>query len=163
MAGVLCLAQRGGDHLLTALNVRFIARLGDSPAAALVPAYHSELVESGHAQNDKAPKTSMESWGVEALMGDECVGYMSVFPALSEGYLWISDAFVVKEHRRKGIHDAMFRCVVDQAKKEGVNQVQSGVHVSNKASQRSCEKQGRRVLGYIYEFVIDGEKEGVDG
>lgn len=135
-------------------EVKLFDTLSEIPAAALVPEYHSEIVAAGCSQGNAKSETHMGSWAIAALIDGDCVGYMAVWPCISQDHLWISDAYVKPEHRRKGIHDLMFRRVVEQAKKEGVSQIQSGVHINNKASQASCEKQGRRIFGYFYAFDV---------
>lgn len=116
--------------------------------------YKDEIRDSGFLQGGKEQYVNTSAWCVSAMDDGKPVGFILIMPYRETDCLWISDAFVLPEYRRKGIHSLMFARVARQAEIEGVSAVGSGVHVTNKASIAAMESQGREVTGFFYRYEI---------
>lgn len=70
-------------------------------------------------------------------------------------------AWVLEEHRRKGIHTALFTALVERAKKRGdILSIDCGTHINNVAAQAAFEAQGRAKTAIMYSFHL---KDWLDG
>ena len=70
-------------------------------------------------------------------------------------------AYVLPEHRRKGIHTALFSALVERAKKRGdILSIDCGTHIDNRAAQAAFEAQGRVKTAIMYSYSL---RDWVDG
>lgn len=139
---------------MSEFKIEFHARLSESPAAVLTEAYIEDIIAKDCVQTDARPVVNPHSWVSCAMIDGECVGFLELLPYPQINALWIASAYVSSDHRRKGIHSALFRDAVRQAKLEGFDSVECGVHINNKESIAAMAKQGRRVTGHFYSYDI---------
>lgn len=134
----------------------YTKRIGKTDAWFLVPHANVEMSEIlGERFRDVYfPTPNLE--GILAKLNDKVVGFLS-FEEHDGGY-WTNLTYVVPEHRRKGIHTAMFEKLKARAESEKKSKIVSSSDIGNEASNKSQLSQGRVPTSYNYVYLI-GENE----
>ena len=72
-------------------------------------------------------------------------------------------AWVSEDHRRMGIHTALFNALVARAKKRGdILSIDCGTHIENHVAQAAFEAQGRAKTAVMYSFRLKDWLDGED-
>ncbi|MDX0487524.1 GNAT family N-acetyltransferase [Sinorhizobium medicae] len=142
-------------------HVRFYENCGHSPAWPLVPRAMIDLEDRGV---DFQPHVS-PVWtdACMAAIGEDgkAIGFLIYRYDQVKCSWFIMLAYVVPEHRRRGIHTALFSALVDRAKQRGdILSIDCGTHVKNTAAQAAFEAQGRAKIAIMYSFHL---KDWADG
>jgi GNAT superfamily N-acetyltransferase len=150
-----------GENALNDIRIELYDDCQQSPALLLVAAYKDEIKRSGLGQGGDEVVVNLNSYTVAAMNGERCVGFILYAPYPAVNAMWIGDAYVDPDYRRKGIHGLMFNRVVEQARLNGFDSVQGATSVQNVASIASMEKQGRELFGVMYRYDVN--KAGRNG
>ncbi|WP_322883131.1 GNAT family N-acetyltransferase [Sinorhizobium medicae] len=149
--------QRTAESLY---RIRFYEYCGHSPAWRLVAHAMVDLGERGfHGPRPAWP--SSKSPCMAAIDKDgKAIGLITY---AGETIWTIQLAYVSPEHRRKGIHTALFNALVDKAKKQGdIFSIETVTHVNNMAAQAAFEAQGRIKESINYSFRLKDWGDGTE-
>ncbi|WP_412549711.1 GNAT family N-acetyltransferase [Sinorhizobium medicae] len=142
-------------------SVRFYENCGHSPAWPLVPRAMIDLEDRGF---DFQPHV-LPMWNdpcMAAISDDGSPMGFLIYRYDEVNCSWfVMLAYVVPEHRRTGVHTALFSALVDRAKQRGdILSIYCGTHVNNTAAQAAFEAQGRAKKAIMYSFHL---KDWADG
>lgn len=138
-------------------KIEYFDDLAQSPSLGLIDAFNHELKSKGLDQGGGATVINPNAWTVAAMDGDECIGFCAHMPFKEADCLWIQAAYVVPHRRGEGVHSAMFKRVVEQARLECVSSVQCATHIDNEGARAAFHKQGRVPFGIMYRYNVNGE------
>ncbi|MDW9473159.1 GNAT family N-acetyltransferase [Sinorhizobium meliloti] len=143
-------------------RVQFYENCSQSPASRLVPQALTYLEESGFALGRRGPQTpsSFTDSCVAALDEDgRAIGFIIYCGEM----VWDIDlSYVVPEHRRKGIHTALFEALVDKGLQHGnIISINCMTHPNNLAAQAAFEAQGRTKEYIMYSYQLK-DSDGKD-
>ncbi|RVJ77562.1 GNAT family N-acetyltransferase [Sinorhizobium meliloti] len=132
--------------------IRFYKHYAHSPAWELVPQALTYLEESGFGlgRGPQTPPSFTDSCMAAIGKDGKAIGFMIYRGEM----LWTIDlSYVVPEHRRKGIHTALFDALVDKGLQQGnIVSIKCTTHPNNLPAQAAFEAQGRtkEYIGYSY-------------
>ena len=109
----------------------------------------SETLKDGNALPFDLPY-SYDDEVIVCLIGTETVGVLTFWVQDWNGVAVIRIVYVKPEHRRKGIHTAMYDKLKRVLKKKGIKYIYSGVGSANLGMIKVAKKQGRELIGYLF-------------
>lgn len=98
-----------------------------------------------------------------AVINGDIVGAMIFTELQGLSEFWIDVSFILEEHRRKGIHTALFTKLVEHAENVGIKRIQCEVVNTNAASKAAMEAQGRKAFSTIYRYDTNQDEPIDDG
>ncbi|ASP84777.1 GNAT family N-acetyltransferase [Sinorhizobium meliloti] len=143
-------------------RIQFYENCSQSPASRLVPQASTYLEESGFALGRRGPHPPVFTDPCVAAIDEDgrAIGFMIYRGEM----LWNIDlSYVVPEHRRKGIHTALFDALVDKGLQKGnIVSINCMTHANNLAAQAAFEAQGRTKEYIMYSYRLKDEIVGID-
>lgn len=136
-------------------KIEFFNDAGHSPAWPLVPHAMIDIEKMGF---DFQPHVA-PAWNDPCMAAlDEqgkAIGFLIYRYDAMKSSWFIMLAWVPEEHRRKGVHTAMFNALVERAKKRNdILMIECGTHVNNRAAQAAFEHQGRKAYAVMYSYHL---------
>lgn len=135
--------------------IRFYKHYAYSPAWELVPQAVTYLEESGFGlgRGPQTPPLFTDSCLAAIGKDGKAIGFVTWDCG---GEIWhITLSYVVPEHRRKGIHTALFDALVDKGLQKGnIVSIDSMTHGNNLAAQAAFEAQGRTKEYIMYSYPL---------
>ena len=135
--------------------VSFFENCGHSPAWRLIPQAVLELDASGFGFHPYQPPV----WNDPCLLccdeNGNAKGFL-VYRYDQQRCTWfILLAYTAPNHRRSGVHTALFQALVERARKrDDILAIDSGTHALNTAAQAAFEAQGRKQVAVSYEYRL---------
>ncbi|UFX13161.1 GNAT family N-acetyltransferase [Sinorhizobium meliloti] len=153
-------SQKSDQHTAEGLyRIRFYKHYVHSPAWELVPQAVTYFEESGFTGRTPSPPMPKEPCMVAIGEDGKAIG-MLIY-ACGEDNWHITLSYVAPEHRRKGIHTALFNALRDKAKEQGnIFSILSGTHGNNLAAQAAFEAQGRTKEYIMYSYPLKDRGDG---
>ncbi|MDX0139658.1 GNAT family N-acetyltransferase [Sinorhizobium meliloti] len=143
--------------------IRFYKHYADSPAWELVPQALTYLEESGFAigRGPQTPPLFTDSCMVAIGKDGKAIGFLTCD---CDGESWdITLSYVLREHRRKGVHTDLFYALRDKAKEQGkVVSINCMTHANNLPAQAAFEAQGRTKEYIVYSYRLKDEIVGIE-
>ncbi|MQX79875.1 GNAT family N-acetyltransferase [Sinorhizobium medicae] len=122
--------------------IRFYENCSHSPASWLVPQALSETEENGFV--DRSPALPIFEEPCVAAIGADGKAMALITYYYVPGRCNITLGYTKSDHRRKGIHTALFNALVERVTKRGnIFSIFSRTHAKNLAAQAAFEAQGR--------------------
>lgn len=142
-------------------TVQMFNDAGHSPAWPLVPHAMVDIEKMGF---DFQPHVA-PAWNDPCMAAiDEhgrAIGFLIYRYDAVKSSWFIMLSWVKPEHRRKGVHSALFNALVERAKKRGdILMIDCGTHVNNHAAQAAFAAQGRAQTAIMYSYHL---KDWTDG
>ena len=101
-----------------------------------------------------APAVGWDHRAIVAFDGDMPVGVLTWFDQEWTGTVQVALAYVMPEHRRRGVHTALWEALKDKAVELKRAAISSSTHMRNTASRASMSKQGRVEDGVYLRYEV---------
>lgn len=148
---------------IEAFKVQQYDNCGHSPAWPMVPSAMLDLQAQGLAFEPHQAPAYNDGCLVAVDENGASVGFLAYRHDDLKCSWFIMLAYVAPQHRRKGIHTALFSALVERATKRGdILAIESGTHVNNKAAQAAFDAQGRERQAIMYTYKIKDWMDGND-
>jgi ribosomal protein S18 acetylase RimI-like enzyme len=140
------------------VKISLYSNCSHSPAWPMIPEHMDELVKGGLAETPY----EYPAWNDVALVAfddehNSPIGFL-IYRYYDFNASWfIMQAYVRPEHRRRGVHTALFEALVARARaRKDIREIRCGTSVHNHAAQAAFEKQGRKPYAIYYGFEVPG-------
>lgn len=133
------------------LQLRYFARLVDSPAHGCALAAHAELYQRGWSD---VPVLTGQERVLYAVSHNVIVGLVAWTEDPEESVWWVALSWVDPACRRRGVYSALWAHLVAVAQHEQVRRLEGGCHVANHAMNAAAKASGRRHVCNWYSYTV---------
>jgi GNAT superfamily N-acetyltransferase len=136
------------------MEIRHFEGIGHTPVLRLAVRCWHQLLEAGLI-DDGGIAVGWDHQGIAAF-GDygELLGALTWVDQPWANQLFIFLAYVLPEHRRQGVHTAMFAALVEKARALKRPVIASGTSIDNHVSRQMMAAQGRTESGVYSRYRV---------